>query len=400
MTHAITRVSSSLNKFVLKGANRYCLAPCVTSPIQVANLTAYGGNPPKREKPWPYKEKGFRYWHIPFDLAARRFNENTKIIVIEGNLATGKTELGQKLAKEFDMLYVPDIRNAEMCDTIPAKGIDLREYDEQLPVKARTCDFEKFYSKKGSKKELENFPRIQYELYRQKVYRYAHNILAHVLNTGQGVVMSRGMWSDMVFAHTLTRQGYMRPAALKAYMFQYTNSTVYFCRPHLVIYLDAPVSTIKDRIKKRNVPWEVNSPVLTDDFLHTVGDVYKTQYLPSMKKNSLILNYNVKEMPDFEAIVEDMERLDLDDAPFENDKLFEDWRNLANGDWNHYRNLCSVQRSNKIAEIFDFHPHQKYDAPELFLDQGDAEAFREIVLSDPKCLYSKEIIKNGQLAVY
>ncbi|KAK7008807.1 NADH dehydrogenase [ubiquinone] 1 alpha subcomplex subunit 10 mitochondrial [Biomphalaria glabrata] len=385
-TSLILRLSTKKPSLLIKGTSNSLIAP---SSIHVAHLTAYGGSPPQRKKPWPYKEKGFRYWHIPFDRVDSRLDDNSKIIIIDGNVASGKTELGQKIAKEFDMLYVPDFNNSDMCDLIPEKGFDLREFDPQVPVKTRTCDFEKFYSRKAPKKILDNFPREQYILFRRKLYRFAQKVMAHFLSTGQGIVMNRGMWSDIVFAHTLAKQGYMSQAALKAYKYQYEVATDYFWHPHLIIYLDAPVSFVRDRIKKRNVPWEVNSPVLTDEFLNTMNEVYKTVYLPHMRNHCEILSYNLAENPvlDFDLIVEEMESLDLDNAPREHEQRFEDWKYLHNTDYNNMRSFCSPNNTQKLDEIFTF--YKPFEAPELVLDGYDEEIYYETLQTDPRIKYLK-----------
>ena len=54
-------------------------------------------------------------------------------------------------------------------------------------------------------------------------------------------------------------------------------------RPHLVIYLDIPVSVVQQRIKARNLPYEVNSKVFSAEYLNNMEYFYKQRYLKEIR---------------------------------------------------------------------------------------------------------------------
>jgi len=368
-----------------------CLGPCT---LLAANLTAYPGGKAPRYKPWPYAQKGFKLQHMPFDRVDWRLDDNSKIIVIDGNLATGKTALGKHIAKQFDLLYVPDVTDKEMYWWETGHSYDSREHDDQLPFDARTCDFETFYSQKGFKKVMKNFPRTQYFLFRYKMLKYAQLVTAHILNTGQGVVMNRGMWSDLVWAHTLKKTGWMSAEALKQYKFQFRNATDYWWHPHVVIYLDAPVDLVRENVKKRNVPWEQNSPVLTDEFFQAMNDCYKDHYLPHMRQHGEVLTYEVNDL-DYDLVVEELEMLDLDKPSEDYPERFAEWE-VHNREYNRIRRMVSPHNNFKLEAIFGFHP--PYEAPELWLDGYDYYEYENIVLNDPRCDDKKYVDKSPFVA--
>lgn len=367
---------------LLKQSSENALGSCTTV---AANLTSYHGEEAPRYRPWPYEQKGFRPWHVPQDRVDWRLDDNSKIIVIDGNLATGKTALGKHIAKQFDLLYVPDVTDTEMYWWETGHKYDPREHDEQLPFAARSCDFETFYSQGGYKKVLKNFPRTQYFLFRYKMMRYAQRVLAHVLNTGQGVVMNRGMWSDFVWANALNKGGWMSNAALKRYKIQYQDILSQWWHPHLVIYIDAPVDLVQEKIKKRNTPWEQDSPVITSEFLQTIRDTYKGTLLPYMRQYSEVLEYDLSEGDlDYDMINEDLEHLDLENLSDTYPYRFKDWDERFNRDYNQLRKRISPNNQLSLEKIFELHV-PFFKAPELWLEGHDYFQYEKIVLNDPRC---------------
>lgn len=64
------------------------------------------------------------------------------MLVVEGSVATGKSELAKKLAEELDMFYFPEA-NLDM-KYINDRGFDLRSLDDQLPESCKSFDVNNF----------------------------------------------------------------------------------------------------------------------------------------------------------------------------------------------------------------------------------------------------------------
>lgn len=60
-------------------------------------------------------------------------DENSKLIVVEGAHAIGKSKFAQELADDLDMEYFPMPRITDML--IDPYGVDLRQYNDlMLPI--------------------------------------------------------------------------------------------------------------------------------------------------------------------------------------------------------------------------------------------------------------------------
>lgn len=89
-----------------------------------------------------FAEKGFASWRSWYDSTLKRFDENSKIIVIDGPPAVGKDDLAKALAEDFEMKYYP----ATTMDLyyINPYGYDFRNYNDQLPKPVQTYDEKDF----------------------------------------------------------------------------------------------------------------------------------------------------------------------------------------------------------------------------------------------------------------
>lgn len=102
---------------------------------------------------------------------------------------------------------------------------------------------------------------------------------------------------------------YISKAVKSVYYDLKENTISQLMKPHLVIYLDVPVDTVKQRIKERNIDYEVNSKALTDQYLQDIDTVYKQKFLKEVSIASELLVYDWSSGGDTEVVVEDIERI-------------------------------------------------------------------------------------------
>lgn len=133
----------------------------------------------KRPKPapFPYKEREFNLFWGQFDKTYSRFDENTKLIVIEGPVASGKHELAKFLADEFEMKYLPDITTD--FDYINDSGYDRRNLNPKLPESTQSFD-ENDFLRDPFHIHCAAFQAAKYRLRWSRYWQ----ILEHILSTG------------------------------------------------------------------------------------------------------------------------------------------------------------------------------------------------------------------------
>lgn len=100
------------------------------------------------------------------------------------------------------MFYFPEA-NQDMLYINPS-GFDLRSIDDQVPESCRTFDVDNFL------RTPKHFQSAGFQM-RQYTVKFEQYIdaLAHLLSTGQGVVLDRCVYSDFVFLEAMYAQGYI-----------------------------------------------------------------------------------------------------------------------------------------------------------------------------------------------
>ena len=163
----------------------------------------------KREKPPPYDYQfnDVRWWTVD-DATTSRLDENSKLIVVEGAHAVGKTELAKKLADEFEMKYIPPPNIVEEIYTGPY-GIDYRKYNNYYPDWFKCWEEKDFFRDPTQTPDPGTCDRFMYEIYKLK-FEHQLNAIVHILNTGQGVVMEGCANSDYIHFEAAYRQGWVQ----------------------------------------------------------------------------------------------------------------------------------------------------------------------------------------------
>lgn len=356
----------------------------VTAPIQiqVAYLQAMHGDKYPYLKAWPYETKKFNVFHETFDYSADRIGEQSKVIVVEGNVGSGKNEFARRLAWNFDMKYFPGVTEDDLFTSF--EGFDYRSVDDMLPEQSRCYTISKFVQ--DANLETGASGNLQMMFYIQRYYAYA-KALQHLLNTGQGVVVVRSPFSDRVFLEAMRRMGWLKKNFIKYYDDLADNSHCVMWKPHVNIFLDTPVNVCMENIKKRARANEKNPRNLNEKFLNMVESIYRESYLPRSSINSEVVEIDWREVGDdmdMEVIAEEIAGLDLE-VHDNDDPKFDDWKNLTEDKVGYHRKLygCDWQLTHLVNRDIPF------NCPEIRLSDEDRTFREKIITEHPGLKYEK-----------
>merc|ERR1739838_1088711 len=206
-----------------------------------------------------------------------------------------------------------------------------------------------------------NAAGMQFEMYKLRLQQYI-DALAHVLSTGQGVVMDRSVYSDFVFVETMAKFGFMSKGAQNVY-YEVKKATVpQLMKPHLCIYLDISVDEVLKRLEARG---DAPSPFHTREVLTHMETVYKQHFLKEIGNHAEMLIYNWGESGDAEVVVEDIERIDFNRFD-NNDAKLSDWWMPDEWGWcqqrmQYTKNAYQIIQWMKIKEMPLFLPKHKQE---------------------------------------
>ncbi|KAF7709886.1 NADH dehydrogenase [ubiquinone] 1 alpha subcomplex subunit 10, mitochondrial [Silurus meridionalis] len=252
----------------------------------------------------PVRSLRYGWWsYVLGERTTPRLKENSKIFCIEGNIASGKGALAKKLAERFGMLYMPE-PDVHYVDKMT---------QEKAPLDSAfngNCSLEKFYQ--DPKASDGNSYRLQSWMYLMRLLQYS-DAVEHLLTTGQGVILERSPFSDMVFLEAMFNQGYIRKQCVDHYNEIKDISLCEFWTPHLVIYVDSPAEEVQKKLKASGKPYLQNVSL---SYLKSIETAYKKTFLPKISEEAEVLAYDATQAQDIERIAEDIDYLKFDKGPW------------------------------------------------------------------------------------
>ncbi|KAI1299351.1 NADH dehydrogenase [ubiquinone] 1 alpha subcomplex subunit 10, mitochondrial [Halotydeus destructor] len=322
-----------------------------------------------KPKPWPYEHKKYDMFTqlvLKRDRTIHRWDENTKVICIDGNIGAGKTSFAKQLNEQLGMKFYPEPDFDRIF--VDAGGFDYRTLNWRLPAWGQSMDIRMFYENPHHVLS----PNMQCAMYTMRYENYLDS-LGHLFSTGQGVISERSPWSDYVFVEAMYEMGFIKKDA-REYLWELRQETeALLLRPHLVIYLDVPVDICLERIKKRGIPWEVKSEVTCRKYLEAIDRAYKEIYLPEISRHAELIVYDWSNYGDMDLVVEDLEKLDFDQYEARGEKT-EDWRLFMEGDFDEMRR----KYTNKAEDFFCKFQIPNYDYPSMEMPQDAAHTKEKV----------------------
>ncbi|XP_050356292.1 NADH dehydrogenase [ubiquinone] 1 alpha subcomplex subunit 10, mitochondrial [Nymphalis io] len=378
-----TIIRTTLVKFSPQGGK---IAGCTV----VQNRTIMGktlreslGPRPPKPPPFDYENKCYGWLRSLVDRTTHRFDENSKVLVVEGPVAVGKTQFAASLAEDLGMKHYPEA-NMDIHYIRP-NGIDLRIFDKDIPEDTRTFDHVNF-NMTPNHRLAGNYQIMMY------IARYNQYIdaLTHLLNTGQGVVLERSPYSDFIFLESMFSQNYISKGVKSVYYELRANTIEDLMRPHLVIYLDMAVDKVQESIKKRALKHEIEGKALTKPFLTELEHQYKNKYLRDISTHAELLVYDWSGGGDVEVVVEDIERLNFEQYTEREEPKMKDWRLPREVDWADKR-MIYTNNKNYLMNLFNI---PRFDVPELITDADDGYLRDKVISNHPDFEYLEGYGRN------
>ncbi|CAK9818262.1 NADH dehydrogenase [ubiquinone] 1 alpha subcomplex subunit 10, mitochondrial [Anthophora plagiata] len=367
-------MTSLLAVNVLKGngvgyLTRLCKISKSHNVIQVASMKRLSLKEElPKPKPLPYWKTTYSTFKLRNDPTAYRYDENSKLIIVDGLPATGKTKVCEKLAEEFGLLYMPPPTHDEIY--INAYGYDFRQLDPKLPIAVQSCDL-KLFLKNPLHPQV---PCFQLNWLYMRFEQYI-NAMLHVLATGQGVVLNRSIYSDIAFSDAMYNAGYLSKGVVTEFNVMKKNGLGSLLKPHLVIYLDSPPEVVQQNIKKRGNMDEINSKVFTTQYLLDMDKSYKEKCLTWLSPYTRILMYDWSKESNMSDVIMDIENLDLEEH--EAQDMFEDWVFIENKDIHIL--ICECQNKHMMFSLIDQFTKETTLTPELWYSPYDTKAYFELL---------------------
>lgn len=166
------------------GLSRFC-SPATFNLVQIASITSAGGKARERpRKAFDYRKKKFKIVDQPFDRTLARMDENSRVIVIDGPPASGKTEFARRLATQLDFKFVPQPRVNDLWKC-GEDGLTYQDLDDLLPPELRLYDLETFLADKKAKLSDGGgrAGELQLDYFITRLFSY-NDALLHLLSTG------------------------------------------------------------------------------------------------------------------------------------------------------------------------------------------------------------------------
>lgn len=298
--------------------------------------------------PWPYKEKGFHINYVAIDKTKERLHTNSKLIVVEGNIGSGKSQFATELAHHLGFHYIPPFTMENVL--IDRYGNDLRKFYHLFPKSFRVPDELMFYQNPSD----DNTARMQDVIYLSRWEQHL-NALAHILNTGQGVVLERSAYSDFVFVNAMREKDWISPEFFKFYYFIRKISIQKLkLWPHLFIYLHSPISKCLENIKKRGNKHEIAA--VDESYLKTIEESYK-DLLREARRHSYILSYDWTEPEHMDTVLDDIYALNMDYFDWHAGEVLESWNDIGDDfQYGVWRSHCTQKKEWTERTFMDFEP--------------------------------------------